>query len=103
MQRVEDFGWGLEAEAFSWGVVVVCDDGVELGLWQCSEVSFSGECTSEAYDGVFYAALLPRCSGIAEVGFDAELACEVLMPVELAAPFDCLPAAVAQDKIIEGD
>jgi hypothetical protein len=85
VQRVEDFGWCLEAEAFSGRVVIVCDDGIELGLRQGGEVSFSGKCASEASDGVFDAALLPRCSGIAEVSADAEVACEVLVPVELGA------------------
>jgi hypothetical protein len=29
VQRQEGFGWSFEAEAFSWRVVVVGDDGVE--------------------------------------------------------------------------
>ena len=51
------------------------------GCW----VGFSGQAASEASDGVFDAAFLPWGSGIAEVGFDADLAAEALVFAELAA------------------
>jgi hypothetical protein len=59
------FCWSLEAETFSWGIIVVCDDGVEAGFWQVCDVGFSGERASEPSDGVFDAAFLPRCVRIA--------------------------------------
>ena len=84
MQRVEGLGWGLEVEAFSGCIVVVGEDGVETLGWQCGDLGFSGEWPSKASDGVFDAALLPWGAGVAEVGFDAELAGQAMVPVELA-------------------
>jgi hypothetical protein len=41
--------------------------------------------------------------GVAEVGVEAELLFDAAMAGKLGAPFDCPPAAGAQDRIVEGD
>ena len=103
MQRLDKgFRWSLEAEAFSWCIVVIRDDGVEAGFWQVCKVCFSGKCASESSDGIFDAPFLPRRVWIAEVGLDVEQSRELLVSVELGTPFDCPPAAGAQDRIVEG-
>ena len=44
------------------------------------------------------AALFPRGAGVAEVAFGAEGGVYFMVKGELGFPFDCLPAAVAQDR-----
>ena len=84
MQRLDKgFRWSLEAEAFSWCIVVIRDDGVDAGFWQACDIGFSGDCASEASDGIFDASFLPRRMWIAEVGLDVEQSRELLVSVEL--------------------
>lgn len=83
VQRVEGFGWGAEAEAFSWSIVVACDDVVELAARQVVEVCFARQVSAESADGVLDTALLPWGARIAEVGVEAELTGDALVPVEL--------------------
>ena len=86
MQRLDKgFRWSLEAETFSWGIIIVCDDGVEACFWQVCDVGFSGECASETSYGVFDASFLPRRVWIAEEGLDVEQSGDLLVSVELGA------------------
>ncbi len=86
MQRLDKgFCWSLEAETFSWSIIVVSDYRVEAGFWQVYDVGFSGECASEASNGVFDAPFLPRRAWVAEVGLDVEQSIELLVSVELGA------------------
>jgi len=68
----EDFGGGSEVKAFSGGVVVEGDKGVELVVGERSEVGLSGEEAAHPSDGVFDAALLPRRVGVAEEGLELD-------------------------------
>ncbi len=83
--RKEGLGGGLEAEAFSGGVVVGGGAGVEgIGVDGC-QVGFAGQGASHATDRVFDAALPPGAVGIAEEGVDAELGFELMVEGELGA------------------
>ena len=76
MQRIEDAPEYLcrcfEGEAFSGGVVVVSDIGVEFFIGAGREVCFSGQCAAQTTDGVFDSALLPGGMGITEEGLHAD-------------------------------
>jgi len=57
---------------------------VEAGFWQCGEIGLAGDEAPHAADGVFDAALLPGCMGIAEEGRHAE-GVEAVVAGELGA------------------
>ena len=68
----EGLGWGLPVKAFSWGVVVGCQKGVEALIWQEDEIGFAGQEAAHSADGIFDAALLPGGIAVAEVGLQPE-------------------------------
>src|ERR1043166_8164657 len=71
-------GWGSEVKAFARGVVVGGDAFAEAAVWEGSEIGFARDEAAHPADGIFDAALLPGCVGIAEEGLDRELMqCEV--------------------------
>src|SRR6266852_2976036 len=88
-QFEEGLRWGFEVKAFSRGVVVGTDDGVETLVREGCEVSLARDETAHASDGVFDTALLPGRVGIAEEGLDCEP-----MQVAMAGEFGA---------VVEGD
>jgi hypothetical protein len=83
-QFVEHLCGCFEVKAFSWGVVVGAQEGVEAPIREGCEVSFARDEAAHTTDGVFDAALLPGRVGIAEEGFDGE-AVKQLMTGKLGA------------------
>ena len=75
----------MEAEAFSWRVVVIHDDVLDILIGVTVERCFSGQVWPEPADGVFDAALLPGGVGIAEICFQAEFISGHRMLCELAS------------------
>jgi hypothetical protein len=80
----EGLSWGPEVKAFSRGVVVGGNEGVEALVRQGGEVGLARDEAAHAADGVLDAALLPRRIWIAEEGFDPE-AVESAVACELGA------------------
>jgi hypothetical protein len=68
----EGLGWGAPVKAFSWGVVVGRQQGVESLIWQEDEVGLARQEAAHAADGIFDAALLPGSIAVAEEGLKAE-------------------------------
>ena len=58
---------------------------LEVGYREELEVGFAGQRASQAPDGVFHAAFLPRTMGIAEEGLDAEGSVKPVMLSELVS------------------
>src|SRR3954467_13524283 len=56
----ESFGWGSEVKAFTRGIIVGADQGVELLVRNGGEVCLSRKEAAESADRVLHAALLPR-------------------------------------------
>ena len=83
-QFVEHLCRCFEVKAFSWGVVVGAQEGVEASIGEGCEVGFARDEAAHTTDGVFDAALLPGRIGIAEEGFDGEVV-KQLMSGELGA------------------
>ena len=73
---MECLSGGLEVEAFSGSVIVFLDDGIEVAGSDGVEVGFSWQVSSEASDGVFDAAFLPRGVFVTEEGRDADCVVE---------------------------
>ena len=55
----EGLGWGLEVKAFSRGVVVGADEGVEAFVGEGCEVGLAGDEAAHSADGIFDTAFLP--------------------------------------------
>jgi hypothetical protein len=81
----EDFGWGLEVQAFARCVVVEPREVPDLGWPESREVCFPGQSTSHASNGILDAAFLPGGMGVAEEGLEAEATVEPVMLGELGA------------------
>ncbi len=76
---------GLEVQAFSWGIVVGGDDGIEDFGTDGGEIGFAWQGPAHASDCVLDPALLPGAVGIAEEGLDAEFGFEAVVLGELGA------------------
>ena len=81
----ECLGWGLEVQAFSWGIVVGGDDGIEDFGTDGGEIGFAWQGPAHASDCVLDPALLPGAVGIAEEGLDTEVGFEAVVLGELGA------------------
>ena len=78
-------GWGAEAQAFSWRVVLGASDGIDLTWRAYAQVCFTGKEATEAAIGIFDAAFLPRAMGIAEIGADGQRIAQFVVVGELGA------------------
>ena len=87
MQQVsgEYLGWGFEAKAFSWCVVMLQSDGVDVVCRALAQVCFARKQAAEAAIGVFDAAFLPRAVRIAKVCIDPERIPQFVMVGEFGA------------------
>jgi hypothetical protein len=83
-QFVEHLCRCFEVKAFSWGVVVDAQEGVETSIREGCEVSLARDEAAHTTDGIFDATLLPGGVGIAEEGLDGE-AVKQVMTGELGA------------------
>ena len=80
----EDLSRRSVVKTLSRGVVVERDGGEEALLRESGEIGFSGDEATQATDGVFDAALLPRGVRITEEGLDGVVV-ELVMASELGA------------------
>ena len=64
----EDLGWGAEVQGLSRGVIVGLGDAADVTRLELIEIGAPGQEASEATDGVFDAALLPRSARVTEEG-----------------------------------
>jgi hypothetical protein len=87
VQRLSEecLGWGLEVQAFSWGIVVGGDEGIEDFGADGEEIGFTRQGPAHASDCVLDTALLPGAVGIAEEGLDTEVGFEAVVLGELGA------------------
>src|SRR5213594_1837146 len=59
---------GLVVKTLSGSVIIGTDQGEQALIGQCGQISFPRQSSTHASDGVFNAALLPRCMRVAEKG-----------------------------------
>ncbi len=86
-QFLEHLRGGCEVKAFSGGVVVGVEEGVEALVGEGGEIGLARNKATHAPDGIFDAALLPGRVGIAEERLEVEpvertMACELGAVVE---------------------
>src|ERR1700760_79080 len=74
----------MPVKAFSRRVVVGADEGCQAGWWKVCQIGFTGNGAAHSSDGVFDAAFLPGCIGVAEEGGDGN-AVQLVMAGELGA------------------